>query len=519
MFGVLEIVVVAMLLAGAAVGLRAVLIVHRGRGPCCADCGYALAGVLDGETLRVERCPECGAALNRINAVADGQRRRPWGAIVLAGVLIVAGGLIWLGVRAWHRPAWNVHKPIAWLKLEAGLGGDQVAAAAAGELVARASVGSILNEEVLTLLPRAVEAHRDAHDAGTLPAPGWSGVVALAARTPGTLDAEGRRLLIDALVIPAPLGPDITIIAGDPLTQSMLRTDALIQIPAFRGGAGGLPIIIATLARLDEARLNDEPLETSRARIATYRAAGSRNNYATAFVPRGTADPGRQLKPITLSPGTHVVETDWTLPIWVGGPELADNANVARTDLRPPDHTISVTSRVRVEVVENVGDVVELVDRSSSPSRHPSLWLASRTHGIEGREGVWLKPEPSRQPGGLQFRLEIEQDTRGAGQPVVNSASEPAGVFARLSLEVDGKLYPIMNNARERATVAMPRFHQNAFVFGEVAELPRVDRATLVLTPYPRLSLRWSDGQTPAWNEMIRIQDIGIDWSRVDPDE
>ncbi|MEX2219902.1 MAG: hypothetical protein WD749_14215 [Phycisphaerales bacterium] len=118
--------------------------------PWCSSCRFDLVGL--GES--VTCCPECGQDLTDYGAIRVGQRvRRP--RLVAAGLLLIAAPVFTLSaLYVGHRAAidWNRYKPVFWLKAEMSYGSGAAQHTASKELVARATSGSLTEEQLADLV-------------------------------------------------------------------------------------------------------------------------------------------------------------------------------------------------------------------------------------------------------------------------------------------------------------------------------------------------------------------------------
>jgi hypothetical protein len=489
---------------------------RRGQGLCCSKCGYELAGLLDGDKLLTDLCPECGTPLHRLGATVHG-----WGKsrrLMLLGIACLI--LVVPSCGAWWMmgsPGLNKSKPVWWLQGEALFGSGVMAEEAAKELVSRVNATKTLPE---TLNPLASKALQLFDPSKTSTGPGrsaspWNEIVALKyASTGEDLPEELSTLICEKFILNANESTTWKRLATQSIGGTISgRIHPLNTLPATNSGFGVVSTHMLVGAEVDGQPWEIVPTDRHMIRIDT--ASGRCTTSSSGCPSDWTLPKDGELAYRMLEPGEHVARLYWKILIWVG-PKVATDSRVNYSIPNiPPDEIRDITTTLTIRVARSPGDLMSLIDRRSAPDKAPIIgW------GDSGEDGdsAWSVTHVKRLADG-RVQTRIQGHFQRYSPDEFHSSHKLLAFAGRVSLRVGDQLMPLLKShaSSEQTDVYFQGgVTGNTMFYAVVYDLPRVKTVDVVIEPDPVRALTL--GFDTMWNETVEVLDVPLDWSAVDED-
>lgn len=334
-------------------GVGLVLVGLRGRRPglvpVCRRCSFELVGI----ALSAEHspCPECGVNISAPGAIRRGhQRTRPI-ALVLGGLVLMAGVGLGLTTLSVASPALNAKKPAPLLVFEARFAGREASDAALTELLRRCRAGSLLGESFLPhvsgrLTSRALAGEASIRESmlhNNAPLPAWIEALALALET-GHVGRPDRERLARRLV-PALRWPiSSRVPAGTMFSPTPVQTEG--QSPLWEMLAYAIRSEMLTM-EIDGEQV-DLPTRPY-VQVSTF-GARPRSQRGGMTIARRS---GPGWPALELEPGTRAVRATHRVAIFLGTDDPAAEST--------PDFEIDLPFEAEVRVYSDPLEVLTVV--------------------------------------------------------------------------------------------------------------------------------------------------------------
>ncbi|MCC7388952.1 MAG: hypothetical protein IT431_09305 [Phycisphaerales bacterium] len=504
---------------------------RSGQSPHCARCDFDLTGLDAARAGVPARCPECGSPTDARRAVILGDRRGQPGSLWSGAVLLAFSVSVPFYLLTGPRMNWFAVVPTGALIGWADSSGNRTANSAATELLRRHAAEPLDGSELRRFFDACVARGEP------LPGPSASlvwGPLLDAAYDAGVVDAGRQEAHLRVLFGPAERTydrlPAITL-AGEPFPGAPgpggPGLDLTPMLP-FERSWSSRRRSFGVVATLEHAAMDGEPLSLVGSGAADRPSRWVRYGALPGSTMLDLPAPSPSLGAFAPDPGRHTLELRWRLGIYRIDEDDADTAPLTR----PPDFTLHTSLTHQFLVASSVEEVVRIVtpDQPDAPPP-PSLVLDGPDAAI-----VVTQRRPLADGQGWLYELSVtlrrEPRTSEADYAVLGVGHLEIDGRPFESVDPRGVLAPGPEEARPRGSG--PRFYDPAPSAGpsrsrrfdgnprpvvlQVLDLPRVDRADLVITPTPRLVLDrpTSFPEQAYWGGRIVLRGVPLDWSAID---